>query len=77
MNERIQDLYIQAMHAMKHDPADDIGIQIADKFAQLIVKECAYLVNIQQRTTGYTNHAEMLCKQFNIEFREEDYYENI
>ena len=40
MNQRIRQLYIQAINDTKHDPADDINIQIAEKFAQLIVQEC-------------------------------------
>ena len=40
MNERIKQLYIQAINDTKHDPADDINIQIAEKFAELIVWEC-------------------------------------
>ena len=39
MNERIKELYIQAINATKHDPADDINTQIAEKFAELIVQE--------------------------------------
>ena len=46
-----------------------------EKFAELLVKECAYLVNHQQRTTGYTTHAKMLCEEFGIEFKDEDYYD--
>jgi hypothetical protein len=45
-----------------------------EKFAELIVKKCAYLVNHQQRTTGYTTHAKMLCEEFGIEFKDEDFY---
>ena len=44
------------------------------RFAELIVKKCAYLVNHQQRTTGYTAHAKMLCEEFGIEFKEEDFF---
>lgn len=45
-----------------------------EKFAELLVKKCAYLVNDQQRTTGYTTHAQMLCREFGIEYKDEDYY---
>lgn len=45
-----------------------------EKFAELIVKKCAYLVNDYQRTTGYTDHAKMLCREFDIEYKDEDYY---
>jgi len=47
MNERTRQLYIQAINDTKHDPADDINIQIAEKFAELIVQEC-----IEQVITG-------------------------
>ena len=43
------------------------------KFTEAIIKECAYLVNDYQRSTGYTDYAKMLCDKFGIEFREEDY----
>lgn len=76
MNEHINQCWEEAAKAFTGDTWAE-QTDFLERFAQLIVKECAYLVNIQQRTTGYTNHAEMLCKQFNIEFREEDYYENI
>jgi hypothetical protein len=39
MNKRIRQLYIQAINDAKHDPADDINIQIAEKFAELIILE--------------------------------------
>lgn len=41
---------------------------------ELAVKECAYLINHHQRTTGYTTHAKILCDEFGIEFKEEDYF---
>ena len=44
MNERIRKLYIQAINDTKHDPADDINIQIAEKFAELIIRECAKVI---------------------------------
>ena len=40
MNERVRNLYIQAINDTKHHPADDINTQIAEKFAELIVREC-------------------------------------
>jgi hypothetical protein len=49
MNERIRQLYIQAINDTKHDPADDINIQIAGKFAQLIVRECAEIALEQKK----------------------------
>lgn len=51
-----------------------MSIDNAEKLIELVVKECAYLVNHQQRTTGYTTHVRMLCDQFGIEYVEEDYY---
>lgn len=45
-----------------------------EEFAQLLVKRCAYLVNDYQRTTGYTDYAKMLCREFDIEFKEQDYW---
>ena len=66
---RLQELVKQATH-------DVLGVKQLDSIilAELIVKECAYLVNDQQRTTGYTTHAQMLCREFGIEYRDEDYY---
>lgn len=46
------------------------------KFTEFFTKECAYLVNHQQRTTGYTTHAQMLCREFGVEYKDEDYYGN-
>lgn len=68
MNERLKDLMFKAGYA-----APELAVR-ANKLAELLVKECAYLVNDQQRTTGYTTHVQMLCKEFDIEFKEEDYY---
>ena len=45
MNEQIRKLYIQAINDTKHDPADDINVQIAEKFAELIVRECGNWFN--------------------------------
>lgn len=71
MNERIIELAEQAGLEYNYDP---MLWMKQEKFAELIVKECAYLVNHQQRTTGYTTHARMLCDEFGIEFKEEDYF---
>jgi hypothetical protein len=68
MNERLRELMIQAGYA-----SPELAGR-ANKIAELIVKECAYLVNHQQRTTGYTTHAKMLCNEFDIEFKEEDFF---
>lgn len=54
---------------------DRIQLKAAEiKFAKLVAKRCAYLVNDYQRTTGYTDYARMLCKTFDIEFKEEDFW---
>ena len=69
MSTKLQQLVEQATHNV-------LGVRQLDSItlAELIVKECAYLVNHQQRTTGYTTHAQMLCREFGIEYRDEDYY---
>ena len=77
MNDKIIELWEQAggtfsrgnQHDWPHAKIDDLG-----KFADLLVKKCAYLVNDQQRTTGYTTHAQMLCREFGIEYKDEDYF---
>lgn len=82
MNERIKDLARLAQSATAAHFGDrwsSIGraefmMIYNQKFAELLVKECAYLVNDQQRTTGYTTHAQMLCREFGIEYCDEDYY---
>lgn len=85
MNERIRELAKQAYIAdasrnpnWKFKPETELLLKqlsgFNEKFAELIVKECAFLVNHQQRTTGYTTHAKMLCDEFGIEFKEEDYF---
>ena len=51
----------------------DMTEEVED-FVESIVKLCAWIVNHQQRTTGHSNHAEMLCEEFGIEFKEEDYF---
>lgn len=76
MNQRIQELMKQsgAYDYYEVNEGVDGDEQPMIKFAELIVKECAYLVNHQQRTTGYTTHAKMLCEEFGVEFKEEDYF---
>jgi hypothetical protein len=75
MNERIRQLAEQAgfMDSWFSESGDDCEQELK-KFAELIVKKCAYLVNHQQRTTGYTTHAKMLCEEFGIEFKDEDFF---
>ena len=76
MNERIKELAEEAeKYADDNFRGEPTYSEAYDsKFAELIVKKCAYLVSDQQRTTGYTNHAQMLCKEFDIEFKEDDYF---
>ena len=76
MNERIEHCLYQAGLTAQGcwDELDDYAKQGIEKFAELIVKKCAYLVNHQQRTTGYTTHAKMLCEEFGIEFKDEDFF---
>ena len=84
MNERIRALALQAGIKItpmvvdgveyEYEDVDMDGSEDLAKFAQLIVKKCAYLVNHQQRTTGYTTHAKMLCQEFGIEFKDEDFF---
>ena len=78
MNERIKELERLATTVVE-GWSDENGTTRyyefnREKFAELIVKKCAYLVNHQQRTTGYTAHAKMLCEEFEIEFKEEDFF---
>lgn len=76
MNERIKELVskIWAKEYFKQPDTDKLLPRQLNRFAELIVKECAYLVNDYQRTTGYTDHAKMLCREFDIEYKDEDYY---
>ncbi len=84
MNERIKELAEQAGIKItpmvvdgveyEYEDVDMDGSEDLAKFAQLIVKKCAYLVNHQQRTTGYTTHAKMLCEEFGVEFKDEDFF---
>lgn len=73
MNELIKKLKEQATSYTWN--GDGVTEELDEEmFAELLVKKCAYLVNDQQRTTGYTTHAQMLCKEFGIEYKDEDYY---
>lgn len=74
MNERIDKLIEQCTRQNFSDCVGGYETFDKERFAELIIQECAYLVNDYQRTKGYTNHAEMLCEKFGIEFKEEDYY---
>lgn len=68
MNQQLKELMLEAGYA-----APELAGR-AQRLSELLIKRCAYLVNDQQRTTGYTNHVEMLCKEFDIEFKPEDYW---
>lgn len=74
MNERIMQIVAKAnMEVMeKYGQIDPNALAVA--FAENVVKDCAYLVNDYQRTTGYTDYAKMLCKTYGIEFKPEDYF---
>ena len=67
MNERIRKLYIQAINDTKHDPADDINIQIAEKFAELIVTECLNLVDRGGEFVSRPKLVERIKEHFGVE----------
>ena len=64
MNQRIRTLYIQAINDTKHNPADDINPQIADKFAELIIKECTSVVDNQGRFLRFSDLSANIKKHF-------------
>lgn len=76
MNERVRQLAdkIWAEEYWDNPSTDKLLPAQLNRFAELIVKECAYLVNHQQRTTGYTTHVKMLCHEFGIEYNEQEYF---
>ena len=67
MNERIKQLYIQAINDTKHDPADDINIQIAEKFAELIVRECMKLNSKELSITAIERLLPLYAEHFGVE----------
>ena len=67
MNERIKQLYIQAINDTKHDPADDINTQIAEKFAELIVKECMKLNSKELSITAIERLLPLYAEHFGVE----------
>lgn len=74
MNERITEVVARShLEVMEEYGQIDPNV-IAERFATNLVKDCAYLVNDYQRTTGYTNYAEMLCRAYGIPFKPEDYF---
>ena len=64
MNERIRTLYIQAINDTKNDPVDDINLQIAEKFAELIINDCADVVNNQGRFLRFSDLSANIKKYF-------------
>jgi hypothetical protein len=78
MNERIRELYRQA-HLVREYPADDPmrggnpptvywgGDESAKKFAQLIVQECASIVDLHGRWVLYDKLAVKIKKHFGVE----------
>jgi hypothetical protein len=78
MNERIRELYRQA-HLVREYPADDPmrggnpptvywgGDESAKKFAQLIVRECASIVDLHGRWVLYDKLAVKIKKHFGVE----------
>lgn len=61
---------------VKMEPAGGIPVTEKDleNLLEVLVKRCAFLVNDYQVSTGYTDYAKMLCRVFNIEYKDEDYY---
>jgi hypothetical protein len=78
MNERIRELYRQA-HLVREYPADDPmrggnpptvywgGDESAKKFAELIVRECASIVDLHGRWVLYDKLAVKIKKHFGVE----------
>lgn len=80
MNKLLLELSAQAYRECKKIVDDDgkevvLTDQWLKKYGELVVKKCAYLVEHQQRTTGQTTHAKMLCKDFEIDYKDEDYFD--
>lgn len=78
MNSTNKEMWYQALdtavpETYTHLSDQQLGKAI-DAYTELIVKRCGYLVSEQQRTTGYTAHAKMLCEHFGIKYRDQDYY---
>ena len=78
MNERIRELYQQA-HMVREYPADDPwrggnpatvywgGERSAEKFAQLIIQECANLVDNNDDSYPYVSFGDMIKQHFGVE----------
>jgi hypothetical protein len=68
MNERIKQL---ALQALKHPDNDNDGLTVFDndeleKFAELIVRECAELAN-EETSLPYNSYSEKIRKHFGVE----------
>jgi hypothetical protein len=77
MNDRIRELYQQA-HSIRHHDGDPMrdgnpptvywqGEKSAKKFAQLIVQECASMVDLHGRWILYDKLAVKIKREFGVE----------
>jgi hypothetical protein len=63
MNERIKELALQAMTYVTHNPKANklnSGDMFDEKFAELIVRECAEIVDDKIEVSRYVHEAELL-----------------
>jgi hypothetical protein len=71
MNERIRQLAEQATsHMPGHPPYDGLTFDVFDKekFAELIVRECAGLINSMDHSSQYFPHvADAIKEHFGVE----------
>jgi hypothetical protein len=71
MNERIRELAEQATsHMPGHPPYDGLTFDVFDKekFAELIVRECAGLINSMDHSSQYFPHvADAIKEHFGVE----------
>jgi hypothetical protein len=77
MNEKITELYVQANKYAseagfkKYDKAGDVNWQwedtVFEKFAELIVRECADYTNWYQANSRYTDIAKAIKEHFGVE----------
>ena len=67
MNERIKELAEQAWDATAVSPDFGHPVSFAEKFAELIVRECASIVDIQGRWILYDKLAVKIKKHFGVE----------
>ena len=63
MNERIRLLALEA----DKDVGENVSFEFCERFAQLIVKECASIVDIQGRWILYDKLAVKIKKHFGVE----------